>query len=93
MPCSEAQLSLALCHPVYVLRRSVTSNSFANPMDCNPPGSSVHEILPAKYWNGLPCLPVGDLPDPGIKPKSLTFHALAGRFFTASTTWESHGQE
>ena len=23
-------------------------------------------------WSGLPCLPPGDLPDPGIKPESLT---------------------
>ena len=21
-----------------------------------------------EYWNGLPCPPTGDLPDPGIKP-------------------------
>ena len=24
-----------------------------------------------EYWNGLPCPPPGDLPDPGIKPASL----------------------
>ena len=30
----------------------------------------------------------GDLPNPGIKPMSLTSPALAGGFFTASTTWE-----
>ena len=29
-----------------------------------------------------------DLPDPGIKSASLTFPALAGRFFTTSATWE-----
>jgi len=29
----------------------------------------------------LPCPPPGDLPDPGIKPKSLTSPALAGRYF------------
>ena len=23
-----------------------------------------------EYWNGLPCPPPGDLPNPGIKPKS-----------------------
>ena len=31
-----------------------------------------------EYWSGLPCLPPGDLPDPGIKPTSLMAHALAG---------------
>ena len=24
-----------------------------------------------EYWSGLPCLPPGDLPDPGIEPVSL----------------------
>ena len=40
-------------------------------------------------WSGLPCPPVGDLPDPGIKPKSLTSPALTDGFFAASTTWET----
>ena len=35
-----------------------------------------------EYWSGLPCLPPGDLPDPGIKPKSLTSPVLAGEFTT-----------
>ena len=39
-----------------------------------------------EYWSGLPCPPPGDLPDPGIEPASLTSSALAGRFFTPSTT-------
>ena len=32
------------------------------------------------------CPPPGDLPDPEIEPAS---PALAGRFFTTSTTWEA----
>jgi len=39
-----------------------------------------------EYWNGLPCSPPGDLPDPGIKPESFLSSALAGDFFTISTT-------
>ena len=31
----------------------------------------------------------GDLPDPGIKPTSLVSPALAGGFFTTSTTGEA----
>ena len=32
----------------------------------------------------------GDLPEPGIKPaSSLKSRALAGGFFTTSTTWEA----
>ena len=38
-----------------------------------------------EYWSGLPCPAPGDLPDPGIKPTSLTSPTLAGRFFTTST--------
>ena len=37
-----------------------------------------------EYWSGLPCPPSGDHPNPGIKPRSLTSPALAGRFFTTS---------
>ena len=37
-----------------------------------------------EYWSGLPFSPLGDLPDPGIKPTSLASLALAGGFFTAS---------
>ena len=37
-----------------------------------------------EYWSGLPCLPPGDLPDPGIEPVSFVFPALAGGFFTTS---------
>ena len=47
------------------------------------------EFSRQEYWSGLPCPPPGDLPDPGIKPVSLTPLALAGRFFTTSTTWEA----
>ena len=34
------------------------------------------------YWSGLPFPSPGDLPDPGIKPVSPVFLALAGGFFT-----------
>ena len=42
------------------------------------------------YWNGLPCPPPGDLPDPGIEPVS---PALAGKFFITTATREApvHG--
>ena len=35
-----------------------------------------------EYWNGLPCPPSRDLPDPGIEPMSLMSPAWAGGFFT-----------
>ena len=42
-----------------------------NPTDGNPPGSSVHGILLARYWSGFLCPPSGDLPNSGIEPTSL----------------------
>ena len=35
-----------------------------------------------EYWSGLPFLPPGDLPNPGIKSEFLESPALAVRFFT-----------
>ena len=63
--------------------------------DCEPldsqslPGFSVHGIFREEYWSRLPCPPPGDLPHAGIEPASLTFPALAGGFFTTSSTWEA----
>ena len=42
-----------------------------------------------EYWSGWPFRTPGELPDPGIEPMSLVSPALAGRFFTTSTTWEA----
>ena len=42
-----------------------------------------------EYWSGLQFPPPGDLPNLGIEPASLESPALAGRFFTTSTTWEA----
>ena len=47
------------------------------------------EILQAGILSRWPCPPPGDLPDPGIKHVSLMSPALAGGFFTTSTTWEA----
>ena len=42
-----------------------------------------------EYWSGLPCPTPGDLLDPGIESESLISPALAGGFFTTSSTWET----
>ena len=39
-----------------------------------------------EYWNGLPCPPPRDLPNPGTELASLMSPALAGEFFTTSIT-------
>ena len=45
------------------------------PVDCSPPGSSVHGISGQEYWSGLPFPSPGDLPGPGIKPRSPALQA------------------
>ena len=44
-------------------------------MDCSPPGSSVLGISKQEYWSGLPFPSPGDLPDPGIEPRSPALQA------------------
>ena len=41
-----------------------------------------------EYWSVLSCSPPGDLPQPGIKPVSLTSPALASKFLTTRATSE-----
>ena len=43
-----------------------------------------------EYWSGLPCHPPGHLPNPAIKPTSLSSSALADGVFTISTTRQGH---
>jgi len=45
-------------------------------MDCHPPGSSVRGDSPGKNTGlGLPWLPPGDLPNPGIELRSPALQA------------------
>ena len=74
------------CMPAKSLQSCPT---LCDAMDCSPQGSSVHGFSGQEYWSELPCPPLGDLPYPGIKPTSLMFPELAGRFFTTSATWEA----
>ena len=46
-------------------------------MDCSPPGSSIHGLSRQEYWSVLPFPSPGDLPDPGIKPRSPALEADA----------------
>ena len=56
--CSVAQSCLTLC----------------GPMNCSPPGSSVHGIFQARILKWMPFPTRRDLPDPKIEPTP----ALAG---------------
>ena len=41
-----------------------------------------------EYWSGLPCPPLGDLPNTGMEPASLKSPTLAGQFLTTGT-WKA----
>ena len=47
------------------------------------------EFSRQEYWSGLPFPSPGDLPNLGTEPVSPMSPALAGRFFTTSSTWEA----
>ena len=64
--------------------------TLCNPVDYNLPGSSIYGILQARKMDWVPCLPPGDLFNPGIKPPVSLSPALAGGSFTTSTTQEAH---
>ena len=52
--------------------------TLCSPMDCSPPGSSVHRILQARTLEWvLPFPSPGDLPDPEIEPESLVLQAVS----------------
>ena len=54
-----------------------------DPVDCSPPGSSVHGFSRQEYWSGLPFSTPEDFSNPGIKPTSPESPALADKLFTS----------
>ena len=69
------QSCLVLCNP--------------DPMDCSLPGSSVHGILQAIKLEWVVMSSSRASSRPKIEPASLMSPALAGGFFTTSTTGEA----
>ena len=45
--------------------------TLCDPMDCSPPGSSIHEILQARTLEWVAVPPLGNLPAPGSNPPIL----------------------
>ena len=62
-----------------VCERTLSCIWLCDPMDCSPPGSSVHGVLQERILHGVPVPSPGDSLDPEIKPES---PALAGGCFT-----------
>ena len=80
------RLTLSISIPcskyMYVCTAVLSLVQFCSPMDCSPPGSSVHGFPGQEYWSALPFPSPGDLLDPEIKPTCLASPPLAGGFFT-----------
>ena len=59
------------------------------PMDCSPPYSSVHGILQARMLEWIAISYSKESFRLRDRTQVSVFPALAGRFFTTSTTWEA----
>ena len=63
--------------------------TLCDPIDCSPPGSSVHGILQARILEWVAhFLLQGIFLTQGLNPRLMS-PALAGRFFTTSAIWEA----
>ena len=70
LPCSWSVTNQA---GVCVLSQS--HSTLCNPKDRSPPGSSIHGILQARILEWVAVSPPGDLPDPGMEPRSPALQA------------------
>ena len=64
--------------------------TLCNPMDSSPPGPLSVGFSGQEYWSGLPCPPPGDLPNPGVEPRSL---ALQSHFLPPEPPRSSNRRE
>ena len=71
-PAYDSSSQTYVCVRVLVAQSCPT---LCNPMGCSPPGFSVHEVLQERIleWVAIPF--TGDIPDPGIEPRSLALQA------------------
>ena len=67
------KLPVNVCVCVLVAKSCPT---LCDPMDCSPPGSSVHGILQAWLLEWLPFPCPRELPDSGIEPRSPALQAI-----------------
>ena len=70
--------------PIMLVTQSCPT--LCDPMDCSPPGSSVLGILQARILEWIAMHFFRGSSQPGIEPTPLISLALAGGFFTTSTT-------
>ena len=79
-PSTEYRVPCAIQRMRMCAQRVVSDSAIPWTVACWAPLSL--EISREEHRSGLPLPTPGDLPNPGIEPKSLASPALAGRFFT-----------
>ena len=65
-------------NPARMCAKPLQSCLFATPWTVTDQAPLSMGFSRQEYWSGLPCPPLGCLPNPGIEPKSLMFPALTG---------------
>ena len=66
--------------------------TLCDPVDFSSLGSSIG-FSGQEYWSGLPGPPPGDLPDPGIEPKSPASPALQIHSLLAEPLGKAHTRQ
>ena len=70
---NSSHKSVAQTNPYYHVKVSeseVAQSCLCDPMDCSLSGASIHGIFQARVLEWSPFPSPGDLPDPGIEPRS-----------------------
>ena len=70
-----------VCMCVCARAHAPSCPTLCDPMDCSPPGSSVHGIFQARILEWVSISYFRGSSDPGMETTSLVSPALAGRFF------------
>ena len=85
---STASLPSSFCFSVYVHAKSLQPcPTLCNPVDCGPPGSSVHGILQARI---LECAVMPSSWESSPPRDWICISCVAGWFFTHWAIWEAH---
>ena len=69
--------ALYFCIYMCILSHSIVSNSFVTPWTTAHQAPLSMGFPRQEYWSGLPFPSPGDLPNPGIEPRSSTLEADA----------------
>ena len=69
-------------------RVSYSIMSLCDLIDCSPVGSFAHINFQQDYQSAVPFPTPGNLPNPGIKPRSLVSPELTGGYVITSAIWE-----